>query len=277
VRPHEDFTALQANEACGACHVRGSSSDGTFGFPWDETSDHRFRNGDSLDNYLTSNPGLWPDGKTSRQHHQQFHDLYQSSKPTFQFHMVVCTECHDPHADTKHQIVEAIEEEEDGNVFDIATENDNNSLCLACHATHGPFEEISKVMVADLENNQDVIAEVVSAHTNHPYAPTRKMGLGRCSKCHMPKTAKTAIDYDIHSHTFEAIPPGKTLAYQAQGGMPSSCSVSCHRNIADIFPNGTDGSISNWTEAADVALAEWLMEYYGPEGKWWQTHDDGGE
>jgi hypothetical protein len=131
-------------------------------------------------------------------------------------------------------------------------------------------------MVLDIEANEAEIGKVVSAHTNHPYAPSRKMGLGRCSKCHMPKTAKTAIDYDIHSHTFEAIPPEKTLMYQEEGGMPSSCSVSCHRTITDIFPNGADGSISDWTEMSDNDLAEWLMEYYGPEGKWWQTHEEDG-
>jgi hypothetical protein len=263
-----------ANELCGNCHVRGSSSDGTYGYPWDEANDQGPIPGAPLDDFLTPNPGLWPDGKNPKQHHQQFHDLYQSSKPEFAFHHVTCYECHGAHIDTKHQVVEMIE---DGDLV-IPTENDNNSLCLACHATHGPFADITKEMVADLEDNADEIGMVVAGHTNHPYGPDRKMGLGRCSKCHMPKVAKSAINYDIHSHTFEAIPPEKTLMYQEEGGMPSSCSVSCHRNIADIFPNGVDGSISDWTEDSDVSLAEWLVTYYGPGGKWWDTeHEEGGD
>ena len=157
ITPDQDLDTLQANQACGACHVRGSSSEGTFGFPWNEADAHRFLIGDDLDKYLTAKPGFWPDGKTSKQHHQQYHDLYNSSKPTFQFHQVRCTECHDAHADTKHQIVESIIEEEDGEEIVIPTENDNNSLCLACHATHGPFADITPSMVADIESNWVVI------------------------------------------------------------------------------------------------------------------------
>jgi hypothetical protein len=42
--------------------------------------------------------------------------------------------------------------------------------------------------------------------------------------------------------------------------MPNSCSVNCHRIIIDIFPNGVDSDIGNWTEDADIDLAEWLLE-----------------
>ena len=149
-------------------------------------------------------------------------------------------------------------------------------MCLACHATHGDFEAITKEMVADYDANLNAIAQTVSAHTNHPYGPDRKLGLSRCSKCHMPKTAKSAINYDIHAHTFEPIPPEKTIMYQEEGGMPNSCAVSCHRNIVDIFPNSADSDIGKWTEESDVNLAEWLMKYFGPEGIWWQ-HTVGGE
>jgi hypothetical protein len=59
--------------------------------------------------------------------------------------------------------------------------------------------------------------------------------------------------------------------------MPNSCAVSCHRNIVDIFPNGPDGDIGTWTEDSDVTLAEWLLEYYGPDGIWWKHAEDGEE
>ncbi len=128
-------------------------------------------------------------------------------------------------------------------------------------------------MVAEYQKNVNAIGQVVSAHTRHPYAPERRLGLSRCSKCHMPKTSKSAINYDVHSHTFEAISPQKTMLFQDKGGMPNSCSVSCHRNIVDIFPNSVDPDIGTWTDPADVGLANWwLLQYFGPNGKWWK-HD----
>jgi hypothetical protein len=145
---------------------------------------------------------------------------------------------------------------------------------LACHANQeDEFAGITKQMVVDYEENRAEIAEIVERHTYHPYGPERQMGLSRCSGCHMPRTAKTAINYDVRLHTFESIPPEKTLFYQDKGGMPNSCAVTCHRNIVDFFPNGFDEDIGTWTEESDKTLAEWLLEYHGPGGKWWDTSD----
>ncbi len=91
VQPFEDLSADQANDACGICHLRGGSSTGALGFPWDDAEDHGFFVGDAAAPYVTQKPGLWPDGVTSRQHHQQWQDFYRSSKPTFQFHQVTCS------------------------------------------------------------------------------------------------------------------------------------------------------------------------------------------
>jgi hypothetical protein len=99
-------------------------------------------------------------------------------------------------------------------------------LCLSCHATHGAFEDISVEMVADYDNNIDGIGAIVSAHSNHPYDPAGS-GNSRCSKCHMPKVGKSAVAYDMHSHTFEVIPPQKTTTF----AMPNACATSCNRCI----------------------------------------------
>ena len=157
--------------------------------------------------------------------------------------------------------------------LEIPTANDNNTLCLACHATHGDFEDITFEMVADYEANVDAIGEVVSAHTHHPYAPEREMGLSRCSKCHMPKVAKSALAYDIHAHTFEAIAPEKTLMYQDDGGMPNSCAVSCHSQKVNLWGYGISDDISVWNSDFEVMNAEKLQEYFGPGGSWWDTSD----
>jgi len=126
-------------------------------------------------------------------------------------------------------------------------------------------------MVADYEANREEIAQVVSAHTHHPYAPERTMGLSRCSSCHMPKVAKSAVAFDIHSHTFEPIAPEKTLMYQEQGGMPNACAVSCHSQRVNLWGFGISSDISVWNSDFEVMNATELMEYFGPGGLWWDT------
>jgi len=276
INPAKDLTPDQANNLCGMCHSRGKSKpNNTFGFPFHDDTLEGWEVGDMVADIYTDGGGYWGDieaeGPTnSTKHHQQFYDLYESSKPTYEFHQVTCFECHDVHNEVKHHIRQEVEETDSlGAPIMIATDNDNNTLCLSCHATHGDFEGISVEMVADYENNITGIGAIVSDHSNHDYDPTGT-GESRCSKCHNPKVAKSAIAYDIHSHTFEPIPPQKTKEF----AMPSSCAASCHRDIENgadpVFNTGVDASLTDWTEASDIALADKLMEYYGPNGSWWQ-------
>ncbi|VAX22619.1 hypothetical protein MNBD_IGNAVI01-1567 [hydrothermal vent metagenome] len=270
----KDLTAEQANNLCGMCHSRGKSKpNNTFGYPFHDDTLEGWNVGDIVSDIYTDGGGYWGDKVTSvtssKQHHQQFYDFYQSSKPTFQFHQVTCYECHDVHNTEKHHIVTEVEEEDSlGNPIVIATENDNNTLCLSCHATHGDFADISVEMVADYANNVDGIGTIVSEHSNHPYDP-EGTGASRCSKCHMPKVAKSAIAYDIHSHTFEPIPPQKTKDF----AMPNACAVSCHAKTS--YPNFdvpiTDADFTDWGGTNQQALADELMKYYGPGGSWWDV------
>ena len=254
---------------CGSCHTRGKSVPGhNFGYPYDEAANQAYASalGEDLDRFFDPAPGRWPDGVSPTKHRQQYLEFLESSKPTFQFHKVTCYECHDVHNTEEHHAVTEVES--DGVV--IPTQVDNNTLCLACHSTHGDFETLTKEDIANYEQNRDKIAKVVRAHTNHPYEPERQLGLSRCIECHMPKVAKSAVPYDIRSHTFEPIPPEKTLVYQDQGGMPNACAVRCHRGLNPAFGLPEDKELTNWTEPGDVSLAQWLLEYYGPNGKWWQ-------
>lgn len=270
----------RANEICGQCHNRGKSIAQVGGnlldYPWSDAGG--FEPGDDLDLFFDpvdpTSSSYWPDEMHAKQHRMQFLDFYMSAKPTFEFHEVRCYECHDPHGSAnEHMIVEEIIEIEDTDTLVIPTSAHNNTLCLACHATHGEFESLTKEMIADYDANIDTIAAVVSAHTHHSYDPEntgQTGGASRCYKCHQPKVAKSAVNYDIHSHTFEPIPPEKTIEF----AMPHSCAVSCHRNPsnANIPDFGiVDGSITDWTEASDIALADTMMYYYGPNGIWWQT------
>jgi len=270
INPAIDLTVWQANNMCGMCHSRGHSKpNGTFGFPFDDANLTSWAVGDIVTDYYDYAAGYWGDGQSSKSHHQQFLDFYRNSMPSNQFEPVACYNCHDPHGTTEHLIVTEIEEEDSlGNPIVIPTANDNNTLCLACHSTHGDFAGISKEWVADYQNHINDIGAIVSQHTNHPYDP-EGTGTSRCSKCHNPEIAKSAINYDIHSHTFEPIPPEKTIIFE----MPSSCAVSCHRDIENggspIFNIGVDANLGDWTEATDIALADTLMHWYGPGGVWW--------
>ncbi|NIA30855.1 MAG: T9SS type A sorting domain-containing protein [Actinobacteria bacterium] len=265
----DDLSTEQANNICGMCHSRGKSlPNGTFSFPYhDDTMTSWTPGVDLVADIYSDGGGYWGDGVNSKKHHQQFYDFYKSEKPTFKYHQVRCSECHDVHNTVKHHIKASVVETDSlDNEIIITTENDNNTLCLSCHATHGDFASIPVEWVADYANHVQEIGAIVSEHTNHPYDPDGS-GASRCSKCHMPKVAKSAIAYDIHSHTFEPIPPQKTLLYN----MPSACAVSCH--MKDDLNFGIDFSNDNltkWDEPSDIALADTLMKYYGPDGKWWQ-------
>jgi len=271
ISPSGDLTAEQATDLCGFCHADGKSVPNetlSFAFNDVEGDMHDWSVGDLWSDYFSDHGGYYNDGlvegetRTSNHHHQQYIDFHESEKPG---HSLRCYNCHDIHNDVKHHMRTEIDR--DGVL--IATDNDNNTLCLACHAGEEYFEALTPEMIADYENNLDVIGAVVSEHTNHPYDP--ESGPSRCSKCHNPKVIKSAVHYDIHSHTFEAIPPYKTLDY----AMPNACAASCHRGIENgpepIFNTGTDLALTDWSETSDIALAEALMGYYGPGGSWWNT------
>jgi hypothetical protein len=270
----DDLDPQGFNDMCGRCHTRPKSvPNGTFDWPYDDANmvDWRPDGGVPLTDFMTDASVRWPDGKHGSIT-RPYHDFMESSKSTFVFHQVICSECHSPHS--KRQEAQIRTSIEDGDLT-IPTEVDNNTLCLACHATHGPFEDITPEQVAEYEENLDDIAKVVAAHTNHPYAPERMMGLSRCTECHMPKTFGFGAATGP-SHTFEPIAPEKTLMYQEQGGMPNACAQSCHAYKVNSFGLGLDPNLNNkvWDEQFDRDLAETLEYWYGPGGMWWDTEHE---
>lgn len=275
VNPARDFTAKQQNFQCGSCHSRGASMPGgTHEFPYDEVAKQEYARfaptEDLFTRFLRSAPGVYADGQTSRQHHQQLQDLMRSSKWEFEFHKVTCVECHDPHASSPAQIRRTLVTQGSGGVqLKLTVNAKDNTLCLGCHAGFGPFQSLQKEQIADSKANREVIAQVVSAHTHHSYNPEGDSGTSRCMGCHMAQMASSGAPYDMHSHSFDVVPPEKTVKYQAQGGMPNSCAI-CHRQTATSIGAPADKSISTWNEESDVAVAKWLMKYYGPEGLWWK-------
>ncbi|MBI4877561.1 MAG: hypothetical protein HY822_23265 [Acidobacteria bacterium] len=268
------LSARQANELCGGCHSRGASKPGELHeYPFDETANRDY--GDAIgeplfDKYSVNKAGVYPDGVTSRQHHQQLNDFMRSAKWEFASHKVTCFECHDVHADTKAQIRQAVTVERSGRKFNVPVKVEDNSLCLSCHAGYGPFDKLAPDMLLDIAKNRPVIAAVVESHSHHSYEPERALGLGRCTECHMAKTAVSGAPYDISGHDFAVIPPQKVLDTAAKGGMPYSCAVRCHRPLAPVFGLPADASLTTWNEDSDLQLARFLARYYGPNGIWWK-------
>ncbi len=262
-----------SNDVCGQCHsVVASAPTGAIGWPYDETAQQSWIPGSGpLASYYTDAEVWWPDGKTGEDT-SQYPEFYKSTKPTFQFHPVRCTDCHDSHKPTSNpaQVVESIST----GGLTIATSVQDNTLCLACHVTHGPFASITLQQVADYTNNRSAIGNVVEAHSHHPYGPERTMGLSRCTQCHMAQTQGPDDALALHGHTFEAISPQKTLKYQDQGGMPNSCAVSCHSTLVNSFGLGLTPDLHSWDKQYDKDLANALLKYYGPGGLWWDVDVD---
>ncbi|MBS4029031.1 MAG: T9SS type A sorting domain-containing protein [Ignavibacteriales bacterium] len=286
VNPNNLPTKEMKLEVCGQCHNRSSSWRGaglvgTHEYPKDEINNRYFKPGDTLAHFLnlatpgnqTGGPGTWPDLKSARQHHQQYQEMLGSKHYDNAFVEITCFTCHVSHKETpnKHQIVDTMRVSSD--VF--AVKNEDNTLCLSCHATHGPFATIPKAWVKNPTVYHDSIGAVVNQHSKHNlYDPLNTMtsgGLGRCSNCHMTRTATTARSYDIATHTFSLVSPYNTIQYAGvttpTQGMLNTCASACHRN-----PSGStaaapsfgiyDSTLTKWNEASDLALADTLWRYY---------------
>ncbi|TAM56938.1 MAG: hypothetical protein EPN53_00640 [Acidobacteria bacterium] len=275
------LTGAQSAEICGQCHIRGKSVPaGTYAWPYhDDTGTMwqpqpvntawiplaSFQGTGALtywgDGVLPSNSRPWDQYMLSA-HGQTHYGQNGSSEP--------CSACHDPH--DKQQVAQlntSITDARSGLVIPTSPEND--TLCLACHATHGPFANITKAQVADFATNEEAIGAVVSAHTHHPFAPERMMGLSRCTTCHMSSTG---------GHTWFATKPQDTLTYLNAGvkdakgnyvGYPNACADSCHNSQVNLFGLGLDPAPTTWTKDYDKNLATILVTYYGPGGTWWNT------
>jgi hypothetical protein len=258
----------RADLVCGQCHGRGSgdkvdgSPDST-GYPWLDTTGIFPPGSIDLDSYYTrvgpsaflqykDNPmgfAPTPDDITddtylaSRQHHQQWLDIIKGPHAPDKLYDGVCFDCHDPHGNgKKHMITDELTRS--GHTFTDVS-NDNNKLCLSCHATHGDFEDVTKEDV-DLITDDSAPQVVVDAVVDHmsdkaampvdsaDYDPAGSTAVGRCSKCHMVKTAKSAVystdaaghnQGDIHGHTFLPIWPNVSVINA--NDITNSCNA-CH-------------------------------------------------
>jgi hypothetical protein len=134
----------------------------------------------------------------SKGHHQEQQDHAAGPHGADRTFDHACFECHDLHNPARLHLV-ATEIVVDGvtvtNNGTATNPADNRKLCLACHVTHGDFADLTLAQV-NLDTNaagSPVRTTIQSHQTNRAY-----MDVGfatQCSNCHMPKTAKTAIEY----------------------------------------------------------------------------------
>ncbi len=205
------MTVEAASQTCGQCHTRVVSKPGDNGANFetgyaaivDVEEIVSYDAGKDLDNFVSltkldgsATPGFWNDNDVdgfgdaasinnhSKKHHQQVIDYSKSHH--FVEAGLMCFDCHSPHSNE----IEA----------QLRLNNDDNSLCLQCHPDK---EEMG--LVANDEG------EFLNVHTKHTWDPEDSKA-SRCSGCHMPKTAKTAVFTDIHSHVFDIIKPAISLA-----------------------------------------------------------------
>ncbi len=263
----------QANQAqsavCLQCHVQtGSYPSKKWGFTYDEANNQSFMVAipmPDLTQFQVSKAVKWPDGiaySTARI------DSYYSSAHYQGTHGIPCWKCHNVHSRrVEYMLRTSITDTATGLRIPVNIEND--SFCLACHATHGPFSGITKEQVAAWDANFEVLRDSIEAHTNHPYGATRELGLSNCVTCHMAT-----------SHTFWPSAPEDTIAYKDSvisdtvKGNINSCSASCHRGKVRIWDNSlavVDYTNKLYNTDNEIALANDLLPYFGPGGLWWNT------
>ncbi len=175
----------------------------------------------------------------SKKNQQHYQDLVRSVKFRNPETLLTCISCHDPHGSAYRHMV--------------SYSADNNAVCLPCHSGPGRvFPNIAQKMVVRLQNEaatsadraaigkdvEDHIFDKTGTQQMAPYDP-EGTAMGRCTLCHMPKTARSA-DWrnalvtqlgqyrhgDVTAHTFDVM---ATEAVNEMGGA---------RGIKETTPTG---------------------------------------
>jgi hypothetical protein len=297
----------RANELCGSCHSRGTSVtlpgmylpmqapallSGSTVIP--------FLPGDNLLNdlsatgwYLTLTTtasnfwgsfyfastdvnGKFPLYTASRSNHQQYMDIGQGPHAADKPYDVPCFGCHSPHsAANRHMISTTVKE---GGVTKVtATKEENNTLCLACHATFGDFSGITTADVQTVANggssaavNTAILGHMIR-RVNMDVPIDLGAGVGRCTACHMPKTARSAASTsldedgkqagDIRSHTMKVVLPNTSVRdvtstffntsatdNSLATSMPGAC-TACHRTSTAGSAVAGDYELYGWARS----------------------------
>lgn len=263
------LTTKAANETCGQCHGnhdgRSLTPYGIYKPAYDgnykDTLGHGsfvpgvyaletfFANFDQATTTITPDWKVgsffsWPDQTHARTHSQMYLELRRSVHYNNPFQSLACFDCHNAHTLDGGPSSLA----RDGYDF-VDAAYGNNTLCLACHAGHGPFTSVgtADVAVLQLDAGRQVakdgaavvvsgpdaalarnrVAKAVAEHMQtraamggalyRPEDP--EMPTGSCTSCHMAKISK---QQDINVDAMWHLAPDKSgKSAVAEGNVPS--------------------------------------------------------
>jgi predicted CXXCH cytochrome family protein len=184
-----------------------------------------YKPGDTLTEHFTftaDETTRWPDG-SAKIHNQQYTDWIQSNKMEGPDGLR-CTTCHEVHAKGQGP---------------SQTVLPTNEMCSGCHAEKA-------TLARHIPYHQQAI-------TKRDFT---------CNNCHMPLMATSAVEYDIHNHTFQQPNPQGSLDH---GGTWSSCPTPVTSATADRAESAgvgcADDRLGHWRITPSCAL-----EYIFPPG-----------
>lgn len=232
----QHLSAKASNELCGQCHASHSGKsmtpEGIFKYPYDATYEDTVGNGYFVpgiheletfyynyneasvnNNYKEGTMNSWADQEHNRAHSGMLPELLRSPHVDNPYEKLTCVTCHDSHT---QDVVPTLTVDE--YVYERPA-YDDNTLCLGCHATHGPFVEVSKMDVAAMQSydgrsttkdgavitfeageiamSRDTVTTSVGAHMAEIgmgaalYTPDDpEMPVGSCVSCHMAQIGK---------------------------------------------------------------------------------------
>lgn len=274
------ITAQSQRELCGQCHSNGVASTspaGAFDFAWNAAATSgggNFIPGvHSLADFLTipaygDSSVYWRAGFPSTDH-ITYVDVQSSMHANNPYEKVTCADCHNVHGGVGGPYQFARTDGSNGDQYTFQKNSlalADDVMCLSCHASHGPFANLSladtaryhlsmggavnkngaawSVPAADQAQAAVNVGAVVDLHMSNktpmPFAyfdPLAKRGnpLGRCSSCHMAKTSATA--------TFFSGPDGSGLTANVIGDVTSHT----FRVALPGMSLATVGGATDWT------------------------------
>lgn len=242
------LAADRGNETCGQCHIRVRNKAGENGADF-ETEYPCIIHGEEVTPFIPgkvladykeetnsegkSTAGYWNDNDTatlgenasgnnhSKQHRQQYQDFVKSYHYNYG---LTCYTCHDPHGKGIRGTAQ------------LRLQGSNNKICITCHD--------------DLTNVVKKEGKKQNGHTKHPYN-SADAGGSLCTGCHMPKTAKTAVNNDISSHVFDIIKPHTSKAMadaNSSAGTANSSSTVITNSCYGCHSDDVDYGVERWND-----------------------------
>ncbi|MCK5671331.1 carboxypeptidase regulatory-like domain-containing protein [Candidatus Bathyarchaeota archaeon] len=230
------LSAEASNELCGQCHASHSGKsmtpEGIFKYPYDATYEETVGNGyfvpgihaletfyynyneASVNNqYTEGTMNSWADQEHNRAHSGMLPELLRSPHVDNPYQKLTCYTCHDSHTLDVVPTLPVGEYEFERPAYD------DNTLCLGCHAGHGPFADVTKDDVAamqvhdgrqttkdgvvitfevgEIAISRNAVTKSVGAHMAEIgmggalYTPDDPdMSVGSCVSCHMAQIGK---------------------------------------------------------------------------------------